>query len=168
MILYNIKELEKLLINGKLSDKLAFKYLFIHLILFTLAGYIPIDSDNPAWSIWVHLLISLVAIIWGVRKTFEINQEGDNRDYFKRFISLSFVAGIRTFVIGLIISFLLVIGNKVAEHMISSSGQYLWIEVSELVGYTLLNIVFFYILIKSFKRVNSLDEKESSMEAVKV
>lgn len=165
MVLYNIKELEKLLLEGKVSDRLAFNYLFIHLILFTLTAYIPQVGNDAAWSTWVHLLISLVAIIWGVRRTFEINRNGDNKDYFKRFISLSFVAGIRTIVIGLIISLVLVVGTLIAEQFMASSAQFsLFKEVSELVAYALLNLVFFYILINSFKRINPIDASPAQVK----
>lgn len=159
MIWFNIKALEKLLINGKVSDKLIFNYLFAHLILITLAGYLPVNDHDPKWAVLVHILISLVAIIWGVRKTFEINREGDGRDYFKRFISLSFVAGIRSIVFIFFILFFIAIGDLIAEKMIPSSAQYsFWQEVSELFGYLLFNVVYFYILITSFKRINSAQE----------
>lgn len=164
MIWYNIKELEDLLINGKLSDKAAFNYLFIHLILITLAGYIP-GGEEPFWSVWVHLLISLVAVIWGVRKTFEINREGDGEDYFKRFISLSFVAAIKTLVVGLVFSLILVIVNFIAEYFIIPPSQFpVWKEITELVLYALLNVYYYYILITSFQRINAAGESAGRVE----
>lgn len=160
MILYNIKELEKLIISEKVSDRLAFKYLFTHLILFTLVDYIPVDGDNPWWRTWIHLLISLVALIWGIRKTFEINQKGDNIEYFKRLISLSFVTGIRTIVFGLLITLCIVVGTFIADQILTFSiRNSIWMTVIELIAYALWNIVFYYILINSFKRINSMEAR---------
>ena len=164
MIWYEIKKLERLLINGKLSDKTAFNYLFIHVILFTLAAYLP-EGDNPFWFVWAHLIISVVAVIWGVRKTFEINREGDGKDYFKRFISLSFVAAIRTLVVTIIFSLILVIVTFIVEHYIVSAGQFpVWREITELVLYALLNVYYFYVLLNSFRRINTAGESTGAVE----
>ena len=155
MIWYEIKDLEHLLIKGKLSDKTAFKYLFIHVILFTLAAYLP-EGDNPFWFVLAHLIISVVAVIWGVRKTFEINTNGDGRDYFKRFISLSFVAAIRTLVVTIFFSLILVIVYFIAEHFIIPASRFpVWKEITELLFYALLNVYYFYVLISSFQRINA-------------
>lgn len=156
MILFSIRELENLLIEGKISDKLIFNYLFIQIILLTLGGYLPLYEDFSPWAIWVHLIISLVAIFWGVRKTYDINREGDNRDYFKRFISLSFVAGIRTIVFSLIFILILNVGERVIEEITTSSAKYvLWKNIFDLIGYVIFNVIYFYILITSFKRISS-------------
>lgn len=164
MIWYNINELEDLLINGKLSDKVAFNYLFIHIILLTLADYLPKDEDST-WVVWVHLVISLVAVIWGVKKTFDINTKGDNRDYFKRFISLSFVAAIRTLVIGILFAFILVIINLIAEHYVIPSSQFpFWEEITQLVFYALLSVYYFYIFISSFQRIHAAGKRANAVE----
>lgn len=162
MILFNIKKLEKLIITEKISDRLAFEYLFTHLILFTLADYIPGGGDHPWWRTWVHLLISMVALIWGIRKTFEINQEGANIEYFKRLISLSFVTGIRTIVFGFLIIFCVLVSTLIADQILTFSiRNSIWMTVIELIAYALLNVVFYYILINSFKRINNLDDSQS-------
>ncbi|SOC81610.1 hypothetical protein SAMN06296241_3191 [Salinimicrobium sediminis] len=165
MIWYEIKELERLLITGKLSDKTAFNYLFVHLIFLTLADYLP-KGDDPTWVVWVLLFISLAAVIWGVKKTYEINTGGDNRDYFKRFISLSFVAAIRTLVIGILFAFILAIINLIAEHYVIPPGQYsVWEEITQLFFYALLSVYYFYTLITSFRRINTAGESTAAVEA---
>lgn len=166
MILFNIKELEKLLISGRLSDRLTFKYMFVNLIILNLVGYLPYEADGPWWSILMHISISLVAIIWGVRKTFEINQDGDNSDYFRRFISISFVAGVRTLVFGFFILLALTIIEKIVAYFISASILHVYLEASNLLGFTLLNIIYYHILIESFKRANAGNEEGSMAEAV--
>lgn len=166
MIWYNIKELESLLIKGHLSEKVAFNYLFIHVILLTLGGYLP-EGDGAWWATWVHLSISVVAVIGGLRKTFEINQAGDGEDYFKRFISLSFVAAIRTLVVALLFSLILVIVNIIAEYYVIPPEQFLvWKEITQLVLYALLNVYYYYILIASFRRINPGGERTGVVEVV--
>ena len=99
MIWFKIKELEKELLAGNVSDLLTYKYLLSHLLLFALLNNYPSGGDvDPFWAPWVRLIIVLVAISWGIGKTFEINRAGDNRDYFKRLIPLSLVSSLRTIV----------------------------------------------------------------------
>ena len=47
MIWFKIKELERQLIAGEVSDYLAFKYLLAQVILFTLAASIPGNDHDP-------------------------------------------------------------------------------------------------------------------------
>lgn len=166
MIWFNIKELEKLIKDGKLSDKLVFNYLLTYLIFSVVAGY-PSNFDNPLWMEWVHLIISLIAVIWGVRKTFEINQEGNNQDYFKRFISLSFVTGIRVVVFALLVLFLFNLLTEILDatgvpFSLSSFQE----EILKLAGFLLVIGFYYYMLLASFKRINSGEFSGIQVEAV--
>lgn len=164
MIWFNIKALEKLLVEGKVSEKLAFNYLLTHLIFLTLTSYIT-GNSNPLLSILAHLIISLIAVIWGVRKTFEINQGGDNRDYFKRIISLTFVVGIRTVVFAFIGLFVLNLFNEILDVAGVPLGlTSLQEELLELAGLLLFTIFYYYMLLKSFKRINSATGAEKQIE----
>ncbi len=165
MIWFNIKELENLLIEGKVSDKLAFNYLLIHLILLTLTGYL--SDDGAFWAAWVHLVISLTAVIWGVLKTFQINQEGGNRDYFKRFITLSFVVGVRITVFSLGILFIVALVTTITELAGVSFGLSATLdELLQLTAYLIFTGTFYYMLLGSFKRINIADVGRSSKERV--
>lgn len=155
MIWFNIKELEKLITDGRMSDKLAFNYLLTYLVFSIVLGYLS-NYDNPLWSEWVHLIINLIAVIWGVRKTFEINQEGDNRDYFKRFISLSFVTGIRVAAFAFIVLFLFNLLTEIFDATgilfdVSSFQE----EILILAGFLLIIGFYYHMLLTSFKRINS-------------
>lgn len=164
MIWFKIKELEKLLAEGKLSDTLAFNYLLTSLIIITASNYLT--DEDPKWAVWGHLLISLGAIIWGVRKTFEINQEGDNRDYLNRFISLTFVAGIRIVVCIVFISFLIVISKLILNALgVSIDLSSFQKELLELVAFFIFTGLYYAMLLSSFKRVNSRDGRGIQGEA---
>ena len=157
MIWFNIKELEKRLIEGKFSDKLILNYLLTHLILTAISGLAT--DDEPLWMIWIQFIVGLIAVIWLVRKTFEINQEGDNRDYFKRIISLSFVAGIRTIVF--MIPVLLGINILVEVLQVTGVGGGMSDFQENLMltcVYLLSTGLFCYILLHSFQRINAAGE----------
>lgn len=162
MILFNIKKLEKQLIAEKITDKHAFNYLLTYLIISTIAA--AFTSDNPVWLEKTQLIVNLVAIIWAVRKSFEINRKGDNRDYFKRFISLSFVAGIRVGVFAFIIVFIynlinaILIATGVTGRIISYHE-----DILILGGFLIATGFYYFILLTSFKRVNTA---ENQFEAV--
>ena len=166
MIWFNIKALEKLITDGKLSDKLALNYLLSYLILSIVTGYLS-SYDNPHWAEWVHLIISLIFVIWGVRKTFEINQKGDNHDYFKRFISLSFVAAIRVAAFAFIVLFLFNLLNEIFDATgVPLNVSSLHEELLKLAGFLLAIGFYYYMLLTSFKRINSRDISEIPVEAV--
>ena len=160
MIWFNIKELESRLINGEVTDKVAFTYLLTHLILITLASYIQGDED-PFWMVLVHLMISLGSTIWGLKKTYEINQRGGNREYLKRFLSLSFVSGVRM----VVFVFLFLFGINLLTLLFQALGMQtplsaLAKNVLELAGFVLMVGVYYYILLKSFRRINTEDAAE--------
>src|SRR5690606_25684346 len=120
MILFNIKKLEKLLIEEKITDKQVFNYLLTYLIISAIAA--SFTSNLPVWLESTQLMVNLIALIWGVRKTFEINREGDNKDYLKRIISLSFVAGIRVGVFAFIILFIYNLTHEILALTGTTSG----------------------------------------------
>lgn len=172
MIWFKIKELEKQLVEGKVSELLTYKYLLSHLLFFALINNYPgVGGDTDTfWAPWIRLIIVLVAISWGIGKTFEINRAGDNRDYFKRLISLSLISSLRTivvfFVFAAIMSTAILVGNMWNITLIKEG---LWREIWQLAGYLFLLLVYYYILISSFKRINGenlADGSRTIMELV--
>ena len=158
MIWYNIKELEKQLVAGKVSELLTYKYLLSHLLLFALINNYPGAGGDAGslWAHWVRLIIVLVAISWGIGKTFEINQKGDNRDYFKRLISLSLVSSLRTIVVffayAAIISTAILLAKRLGFNSVKDS---IFSEVGRIITFLFILLVYYYTLISSFKRINS-------------
>lgn len=169
MIWYRIKELEKQLVAGNVSDLLIYKYLLSHLLLFALINNYPGvgEETDPLWAPWVRLIIVLMAIFWGIRKTFEINRAGDNRDYFKRLISLSLVSSLRTivvfFVYAAIISTTFILAARFSFTFLIEG---FWSEIMELVNYLTILLVYYYILIGSFKRINTPKGYERHTEGI--
>ncbi|WP_029035620.1 hypothetical protein [Salinimicrobium terrae] len=158
MIWFKIKELEKQLVAGKVPDFIIYKYLLSHLLLFALINNIPVSGvdTDPIWAPWIRLILVLVAITWGIGKTFEINRNGDNRNYFKRLISLSLVSSLRTIVAFIIYAAITSTAVIWAARMgFSALYEGFWSEILELVNYLFILLVYYYILISSFKRINT-------------
>lgn len=158
MILFNIKKLENLLIAEEITDKQAFNYLLTYLIISTIAA--AFTSDNPGWLEKTQLIVNLIALIWGVRKTFEINRNGDNSDYFKRLISLSFVAAIRVFVFAFIALFIYNLSREIltVTGVVSGISSY-YENILILVGFLIATGFYYYTLLTSFKRVNAAENE---------
>lgn len=158
MIWYNIKELEKQLVAGKISELLTYKYLLSHLLLFALLNNYPGAGGDAGslWAPWVRLIIVLVVISWGIGKTFETNRNGDNRDYFKRLISLSLVSSLRTIVVffgyAAVISTAILLADRFGFNSVKDS---IFSEVGQIVTYLFILLVYYYNLINSFKRINT-------------
>ena len=155
MIWLDIRELERRLKNGELTDKIAFSYLLTHLILLSIFSHIATDED-PVWSVWVHLFISLGYTVWGVRRSFEINQQGDSRDYLKRFLCLSFVVGVRSlcllFFLLLLLTVAITVAGAVDASFFMSTNQK---KLLELGLFSVWVGVYYHLLLSSFKRVSS-------------
>jgi hypothetical protein len=152
MIWFDIGELELRLKNGDLSDKDSFYYLLANLILFAIAPYIDSQDDTSKWVIALEIVIAIAMTVIGTKMTFDINSAGDNNDYLKRFLSLSFVTSIRLLVfvciaaipVGTVIYFL---GESIgASKNIANLFDIAFTVIAGLVYYVMLT--------RSFKRVS--------------
>lgn len=92
---FNLRDLENRLIESEVSDKEGFYYLLANLILFGLASYGTVESYNHGAFLFVEIAVMVFITIVGLNYTFKANKSGDGQDYFKRFLSLYFVIGIR-------------------------------------------------------------------------
>lgn len=160
MIWFKIKELEKVLGERKLSDLVAFKYLMAHLLLYALLNNFPAKGEeDPLWSLYAQLFIALAAISWGIGKTFEINRAGDDKDYLKRIVSLSLVASLRTIVVFFILAAIMSTAMIFADRMGYNLNNF-WDEIVELLMQLFLLMVYYKILLTSFKRINSFSNNQ--------
>lgn len=173
MIWYKIQELEKQLVAGKVSDMLTYKYLLSHLLLFALINNYPGTGEDadPLWAPWVRLIMVLVAISWGIGKTFEINRNGENKDYFKRLISLSLVSSLRTIVVLFVYAAVISTAILFTDRMgitFPFIDNHIGSEIWKLAHYLILLLVYYYILISSFKRINTPGLYEGPEEEFKI
>jgi hypothetical protein len=165
MILFNIKKLEQELSNRNISDKKALWYLIFTSLLFSLKSYVPneiIETNETNLLTLLEIAISAIITIWACLKTFEINSKGDNQDFFKRFISLSFVVTIRV----LVFLFLLLIPIPILIDVFRYFyGINTFIQDHYALFLTPLILTCYYLLlILSFKRINQQVLNPKSIE----
>lgn|SRR5690606_26903754 len=155
MIWFNIKKLERKLASGNSSDKMAYQYFLAFLIVTVALAFFPKSAAGSSAISIAVLLVNLVVIIWGISKTMEININGGDRDYLKRFLSLSFVTGSRVVVYVIVISVILKTSGSLAEQFFPAfTDGVLFGSSAKLILSMVASYGFFSMLINSFRRVN--------------
>jgi hypothetical protein len=152
MIWFDIKELETGLKNGALSDKEIFNYLLANLILYSVVPYIGSNDYTTKWLIAIEIVIVIAITVIGTKKTFDINSAGDNKDYFKRFLSLSFVTGIRLLVLVCVVAIPIgIIAYFVDKNLGASENAR---DLFDIALTAVSGVLYYFMLINSFKRVS--------------
>lgn len=155
MTWFNIKEVERKLINDELTDKESFDYLLYTSVLFTFFTYVGVKEHTNDWLHFLEFIITLVITIVGIKATYTINAKGGQKDYLKRYTSLSFVAGIRlftyTFLVAIPFGIIMAALNGNIEKNQTND------EIIKLVFVVIFGIVYYIQLTNSFKRVNKIN-----------
>ena len=150
------KKLEKKLINNEFSDKTGYLYLVSLLLMVTILLKFPGIHSGGLNS---GLVLNLLICGWGVGRTLEINKNSGNDDYLKKFMSLSFINAIKLCA-GLLIFTMLLKGIKYFAEFFSldlMDGPLLG-GMPKLVVGAVASVIFFIMLINSFKRVNAEED----------
>jgi hypothetical protein len=154
MIWYDIKELEKQLAEGAVDDKSGYHYLIGIILLYTISSYGGgIDYENY-WLKSIYIAADLILTIVNLRTTYSINTNGDNKEYLKRYLGLSFVVSIRLLVYVVIV---MTIGTFVT-FVLEKNGPLNkdWKDIASLCLDLAAMAVFYFMLTASFKRVNAV------------
>jgi hypothetical protein len=165
MIWFNIKKLEKKLVNDDFSETLGYCYLITFLSAISILFFFPGTSSGNEELKIPGIILSLLISFWGFQKVFEINRIGSNKDFFKRLFVLSFVTGVRLCT-GLVIFSFTLRGSKIFLENFDPNlidGALLG-STSKLFVATIACLTFFVMLINSFKRINSPAEIEARQE----
>ncbi len=124
-------------------------------VLFTFFSYIGTKEHTNDWLHFLELIISLVITIVGTKATYTINATGGQKDYLKKYTSLSFVVGIRLFVYALLVAFILgIIVATINPHFEKDSNND---EIVKLIFISIFGIVYYIQLTNSFKRINKIN-----------
>jgi ABC-type nickel/cobalt efflux system permease component RcnA len=155
MTWFNIKEVERKLINDELTDKESFDYLLYTSVLFTFFTYVGVKEHTNDWLHFLEFIITLVITIVGIKATYTINATGGQKDYLKRYTSLSFVAGIRLFVYAFLVAIpfgiiMAALNGNIEKNQTND-------EIIKLVFVVIFGIVYYIQLTNSFKRVNKIN-----------
>lgn len=152
MIWFDINELERGLKNGEVSDKGIFNYLLGNLILYSVVPLIAGSDPSAFGMILFQVLFTIAITVIGSKKVFDINESGDRKDFFKRFLALSFVTGIRLVVFCLILA--IPIGVTFGALDINPNATPYSEGLFDLILMVGSSIIYYYMLINSFKRVS--------------
>ena len=158
MILFDIKNLEKGLLSGAVNDKDVFNYLLVSTVLTASVAYLKVDTYNNIWLNVIEVAISIILTIVTLIVTFTINKDGDNKDYFRRYISLSFVVGVRLFVYGLLAAIPIGIAIYFLTKAIGEESNNS--EIFKVLIMAGVFIVYYFMLTNSFKRINDKNHNE--------
>jgi ABC-type nickel/cobalt efflux system permease component RcnA len=155
MTWFNIKEVERKLINDELTDKESFDYLLYTSVLFTFFTYVGVKEHTNDWLHFLEFIITLIITIVGIKATYTINAKGGQKDYLKRYTSLSFVAGIRLFVYAFLVAIpfgiiMAALNGNIEKNQTND-------EIIKLVFVVIFGIVYYIQLTNSFKRVNKIN-----------
>jgi hypothetical protein len=157
MIWFNLKEMERKISTNDISEKESVNYYLAIFIISTIYAMIvavlkksPIDSQG--FSVTIQYFLDGLILVVGVLFSYKLNSNIDNKDFFKRFFSLSFVIFIRltiyTFCFGIfILIFLsLFINFNDLNNSLISYLSHVW------------KIVFYTLIALSFQRIHRLNQ----------
>ena len=148
MIWFDLKRLEKKIIENDFSDNEGFSYFLAFLVLGFIVGY-----NDSVWNriSSIELLVGLVITVWGAYSIFKTNAKGDGQDFFKRYFALAWVVGFRIFVSLLIFFTLFHMVYTIATGNDADEVLTGWTDV---IMSSLITLVFYIILKRSFERVS--------------
>jgi len=162
MIWFNLKELENKLIKNQISEKDSFYYILAFFIIYNLVFFGDQEESfsNKWWSV-LNLVVGIAITIYGLRKLFSINQLGDNTDFLKRLFSLAFVHSVRIviFLTALIFFFFITDEILMATSEFRLTGL-LPENLSLFLLENLTSILFYFLMIRSFKNIISSIENQ--------
>lgn len=154
MIWFDLKELERRLRNGDLSDKDIFYYLLAGLLMESIFSYINRDDYTTKWIVAIEIIIVIITTVIGMKRTFDLNSAYDNKDYFKRYLSLSFVIGIRLVVFVFIAAIPIGIIAYILDSNFGVNENVK--DLFNLVVMATIGIFYYFMLINSFRRVSQV------------
>ena len=159
MTFYNIKKLESNLKLGNVSEKEGLYYLVANTVIYSLSCYTVSNKRDYNLQFFMELLVVVAITILGINKSYNINLKGDNLDFFKRFQAVLFVCGIRLIVFALAIT-------MVGLLLFPNIGNVISTDKADAILVILPNVIFFYMLIMSFKRINSGSSTKNSISGL--
>lgn len=157
MIWYDLKNLENKIAKHELSDKEGLNYVIAYFVL-TAVTFSLITNDSNNWVKLSECVLSVLVNVWGLKAVYKINSEIDGKDFFKRFFAINWVVGIRLLVfvmsLALIVSILVGVFSTKNDINLSRSSQ----DIFELVFTTIYSLSFYFLIIKSFRRLKMITQ----------
>jgi hypothetical protein len=153
MTWFDIKQLERDLIEDRVSEKEVFNYFLTSSLVTAIVPFLS-ENDTPNKILTsIELVFGIILTIVLLKATFNINSDGDKKDYLKRFVCLSLVSFIRLLVFALVPILVFTVTLKIIEAMNI-------ITFDDIEGVFLLSLTicfgigYYFMLTNSFKRVS--------------
>lgn len=166
MYWYNLRDLEKEIVENKLTDKQAFYYLLAFSIIGVIKMYLGDGNETETYISKIEGIALLGITIWGCYLIFNTNSKGDGKDFFKRFWALSWVVGFRLFTWLFLVIFIYLIVKFVIERNEIQLTTGLSSDLSEGIGELIIGsafyIIYYVLLRNSFKRVSTSPDSEEA------
>ncbi len=147
---YNALALANELKNGTFTEYRAIKQMIVSIIIGGVGFSVPITVEFQESNIGLVKILSLIfsfiitGIIsyYGVWLTYQVNNKGDSKDYFLRFVALSLPVGIQLLVVFLGIAVALVLLGMALITALGASGAYL-MQAMFFIAIILFTVMFF-------------------------
>ena len=145
MIIFNLKKLEEKLRDRPLQASQLFSYFLIYVFLMILNFNFSEESGTDKWIMVLTALISITVTIGFLIYTFNICKGFGSEDRFlELYFSLGFVVAIR-FVVFVMIPLAILVSVL--------NSDFLDLPIPDLIFFSLLEIIYYYLLLQSFQRV---------------
>jgi hypothetical protein len=156
MIWLDLKQMERKLSTNDISEKESLNYYLAFFIIVSVYAIIASLRENvkaiSSLTTSFQVILTTVVKVIGILYVYHINSKRDNKDFFLRFFSVSFVIFIRLIIYSICIGLISVI-------IIS-----FFIDVNALTEnystyiFQLFQIVYYILIGLSFKRINELNQ----------
>ncbi|MDP4227047.1 MAG: hypothetical protein Q8910_11765 [Bacteroidota bacterium] len=159
MIWFDLKEMERKISTDDISEKESLSYYLgifiissIYAMMAALVNKSPIGPTGA--SVALQYFLDTIIIVLGVIYAYRLNSRIDNKDFFMRFFSLSFVIFIRLIIYTICIGIILVIFLSFFIKLQDFNKDFM-----SFLGY-LLRIIYYILIALSFKKITVLKQQK--------
>ncbi len=146
----DLSDAESKLIENKFEDKEALKYLIAFIIIYTLVSFGVIKGNILGF---ISVVLQIIISVWGILKVFKVNELGDGKDFFKRYIVISWIVSFRLFLVALFVIIPMFFLFKFFEGSLVLG--YFYIEdIINLIFGSIFSIIYYLYFAKSIKRIS--------------
>lgn len=146
MIWFNIKKLERLITTEQFSEKDGYKYVLANTIYgIVYSIYISMSGYNT--DLLINAIITLFVTLSLLPLVFETNSVGDNKDFIKRFFSITWVIQMWVLILSVAITVLFTFAFDKNDDSLTR-------RVASWLSTGIINTIFYLLTNQSFKRIN--------------
>jgi hypothetical protein len=156
MIWFDIKNLESKISNNELTDKDGFSYVLAFFVLTAIVLSFVTNNSN-GWIKLSQCVISVLINVWGLKTVYEVNNEIDGKDFFKRFFAINWVIGVRLLVVTMIFAVIvgIVFGIVSVKNGMDLNSPNPIKDIVGLIFMAMYSLICYLLIINSFRRLKT-------------